>query len=334
MTNPADGDAGRQFPDDFVWGVSTAAYQIEGGAVLGGRGWSIWDAFSHTPGKTLNGDTGDVADDHYHRYKEDIAIMASAGIKHYRFSISWPRIQPNGHGPANPEGVAFYNGLIDALLGAGIQPLPTLYHWDLPLTLQVEEDGWLAGAPIADAFAAYARICFDAFGDRVTRWLTFNEPWCSAVLGFGTGEHAPGRSCEPGREPYVAAHTILLAHAKAAKVYREDFKARQGGVIGITLNCDWREPKPDDDQLLLANNCAAAERALEFHLGWFADPLYFGDYPAVMKARCGDRLPAFTDEEKALIKESSDFFGLNHYSTDYCEVRPGNHGHFVHRNPS
>ncbi|KAJ0396578.1 hypothetical protein P43SY_003319 [Pythium insidiosum] len=306
-----------QFPDGFIWGTATASYQIEGASEEGGRGDSIWDAFARTPGKVINGDTGARAVDHYHRFHEDIQLMKNMGLKHYRLSIAWPRIMPAGVGAVNEEGVAFYNRLIDALLANGIEPLVTLYHWDLPLALQIEHDGWLGGKLIQDAFAAYARVCFERFGDRVKHWLTLNEPWCSAFLGYGIGIHAPGRKKNAHFETYLAGHNLLLSHARAVDIYRKEFQARQGGRIGITLNCDWREPAPTSDPQALKRNEDAAERSLLFNLGWFADPVYFGDYPQVMKDRCGDRLPCFTDDEKKLLKGSTDFFGLNHYGTNY-----------------
>ncbi|OQR82354.1 glycoside hydrolase [Achlya hypogyna] len=309
-----------QFPDGFQWGTATAAYQIEGGANEGGRGQSIWDAFSKTPGKVTLGHTGDVAVDHYHRYKEDVQLMADMGLKHYRFSISWPRILPSGlTDHVNEEGIAFYNNLINELLAHDITPIVTLYHWDLPLALQTEYDGLLGGPVVLDAFAAYARLCFERFGDRVKQWITINEPWVVSLLGYGLGVLAPGRKHRAKTEPYLVAHNLLLWHAHAVQVYRREFQAVQGGKIGITLNCDWRAPKPTDDPTQAALNAEAAERAILFDLGWFADPVYFGDYPAVMRERLGDRLPRFTPEESAMLRGSNEFFGLNHYSTSYAE---------------
>jgi len=185
--------------------------------------------------------------------------------------------------------------------------------------LQTEHDGWLGGEFIQDAFTKYARVCFERFGDRVKHWLTLNEPWCSALLGYGWGIHAPGRKVHGEVEAYLSAHNLLLAHAKAVDIYRKEFKASQNGRIGITLNCDWREPKPSADPQEFKRNQEAAERSLQFNLGWYADPVYLGDYPEVMKQRVGDRLPKFTDDEKKLIKGSSDFFGLNHYGTGLTE---------------
>ena len=288
----------------FVWGVATAAYQVEGAWQEGGKGLSIWDAYAHTPGKILNGDNGDISCDQYHRFKEDVALMRGMGVTAYRFSISWPRIVPDGLGAVNQAGIDYYNRLIDCLLANGIAPWVTLYHWDLPLALQMEKDGWLS-RETAEAFALYAKICFVAFGDRVKNWITLNEPWCSSVLGHGMAIFAPGRKSPD--EPYVAAHNLLLGHAMAVKEFRSGMFE---GSIGITNNCDWREPLTDSQ-----GDCDAAQRALEFFYGWFTDPVVFGDYPDVMKNRLGDRLPRFTDAERDLIKGSSDFLGLNHYST-------------------
>ena len=297
------------FPDDFIWGTATSSYQIEGAADIDGKGPSIWDAFSSIPGKTHRGETGAIACDHYHRFKEDIQLMKQMGVKAYRFSISWPRVMPTGKGTINEAGIQFYNELIDELIKADIVPWVTLYHWDLPLALQLEDDGWL-GASISDYFAAYADLCFERFGDRVKNWITLNEPWVVAILGYGQGVFAPGRISND--EPYLAAHQLILAHAKAVRVYREKYSHQQG-QIGITNNCDWREPLTDSDE-----DKAAAQRAVEFFLAWFADPVYKGDYPAVMKERLGDRLPGFSAAEQQLIKGTSDFFGLNHYTTMYA----------------
>ncbi len=299
-----------RFPDGFIWGSATSSYQIEGAWLAGGKGLSVWDAFAHTPGKIRNGDMGDVACDHYHRFREDVALMAEMGLPAYRFSISWPRIQPTGYGKPNPEGLRFYSELLDALLEHGITPWVTLHHWDLPLALQLEHDGWL-NPGIAEFFGEYARICFEHFGDRVKHWITLNEPWVTAVLGYGQGVFAPGRTSRS--DPYRAAHEMLRAHGRAVEIYRRDFQPRQAGVIGITNNCDWREPRTDSEA-----DRAAADRALEFYLGWFADPIYRGEYPASMRERVGERLPAFSAEDRARIHGSSDFFGLNHYTTMYA----------------
>lgn len=300
----------KLFPRDFIWGSATSSYQVEGGWTEGGKGLSIWDVFTHTPGKVVDGGTGDVACDHYHRFREDVRLMADLGLKAYRFSLSWSRIQPTGYGKASPEGIRFYSDLIDTLLDHGITPWATLYHWDLPLTLQLERDGWL-NPGIANAFAEYADLCFSAFGDRVKHWITLNEPWVVAMLGYGQGAFAPGRSSN--REPYEVAHNLLRAHARAVEVYRCRFAERQRGVIGIANNCDWREPLTASTE-----DRAAAQVALEFFLGWFADPIYRGDYPESMRQRVGDRLPKFEADDRYLLQDSADFLGLNHYTTMYA----------------
>lgn len=300
----------KKFPNDFVWGTATSSYQIEGASQAGGRGESIWDAFTHIPGKVVNNDHGDVACDHFHKFKEDIQFMADMGLQAYRFSVAWPRIQPDGKGKPNSDGIRFYSELIDTLLAHNITPWVTLYHWDLPLSLQLCHDGWM-NPQIAEDFAKYASICFNAFGDRVSNWLTLNEPWCSAVLGHGLGVHAPGRVSPD--EPYIVGHNLLRAHALAVHEYRSRFQSRQKGQIALSNNCDWREPLTDSPE-----DQAAAQRALEFFLGWFADPVYKGDYPEVMRERLGDRLPQFTEEERAMLLGSADYFGLNHYTTMYA----------------
>lgn len=306
----------HNFPENFVWGTATSSYQIEGGHNADGKGPSIWDAFCQIPGRIADASSGNIACDHYNRFAEDVKMMQALGIPAYRFSLSWPRIVPTGKisEGINEAGIRFYSELIDQLLAAGITPWITLYHWDLPLALQMEHDGWL-NEGIAEDFAAYARLCFERFGDRVKNWITLNEPWVVAILGYGQKVFAPGRSSNS--EPYLAAHNLLRAHGHAVQVYRSEF-AQQGGQIGITNNCDWREPLTDNLQ-----DAEAAERALDFYIGWFADPIFgHGDYPASMRERVGARLPAFTAEDKAMIQGSSDFFGLNTYTT-MCAAHVG-----------
>lgn len=299
----------KKFPNDFIWGTATSSYQVEGASNLDGKGPSIWDAFVSIPGKILNGETGNIACDHYHKFKEDIQLMKDMGVKAYRFSIAWSRVMPTGKDAVNEQGIQFYSDLIDELIKADIEPWVTLYHWDLPLALQLEDDGWLSDT-IPDYFAAYSDLCFSRFGDRVKNWITLNEPWVVAILGYGQGVFAPGRISTS--EPYQAAHQLILAHGKAVKVYREKY-SHQNGKIGMSNNCDWREPLTNKQE-----DIDAAERALLFFVGWFADPIYKGDYPSVMRERLGERLPTFSEEEKLMIKGTSDFFGLNHYTTMYA----------------
>jgi len=294
----------KRFPKQFVWGTATSAYQIEGAANQDGKGPSIWDTFCLKPGNIVNGENANIACDHYTHYAEDIALIASLGVSAYRLSISWSRIMPNGTKDSiNQQGVDFYNRLLDECLANSIDPWVTLYHWDLPESLYQEH--------VSNFFADYAELCFDLFGDRVKNWITINEAWVVSVLGYGQGVFAPGH--KSSSEPYQVGHNLLLAHAKAVKIYRDRFQSVQGGRIGISNNCDWREPLSNSTE-----DKAAAQLALEFFLGWFADPIYLGDYPESMKKNVGDRLPKFSEEERQLVYQSSDFFGLNHYTTMYA----------------
>jgi beta-glucosidase len=217
------------FPPDFAWGAATAAYQIEGAHHADGRTDSIWDTFSHTPGRVVDGDTGDVAVDHYRRWRQDVELMADLGIANYRFSVSWPRVQPGGRGSANQRGLDFYRRLVDELLRHDITPWPTLYHWDLPQELE-DAGGW-PSRDTAYRFAEYAALVFEALRDRVTHWTTLNEPWCSAFLGYAAGLHAPGRVDAPGS--VAAAHHLLIGHGLAIQAMRSGGDDHQ---LGITLN--------------------------------------------------------------------------------------------------
>ena len=266
-------DEAFAFPESFTWGCATASYQIEGGVAKDGRTPSIWDTFSATVGKTHNGDTGEVACDHYTRFKQDVQLMKEMGLPAYRFSISWSRLLPAGRGAVNEAGALFYSSLLDELVAAGIEPCVTLYHWDLPQCLEDEYGGWLSPR-IADDFDEYAACCFKLLGDRVKRWITLNEPWCSAAIGYAVGEHAPGNSQKASEEPYTAGHQLLLAHGRAYRRYHRDFAGVQGGKIGITLNVDWKESATSS-----AEDVAAAQRALDWSCGWFADPIASGSYP-------------------------------------------------------
>mmetsp|Transcript_11599 Transcript_11599/g.35863 ORF Transcript_11599/g.35863 Transcript_11599/m.35863 type:complete len:573 (+) Transcript_11599:23-1741(+) len=304
------------FPTGFLWGAATAAYQIEGATMEGGRTPCIWDTFAGVPGSIADGDRADVACDHYHRFKEDVKLMKELGLPAYRFSISWPRLLPRGRGEVNKEAVDFYGALLDELVSQKIEPMVTLYHWDLPQCLEDEYGGWL-GRQVVEDFEHYAAACFQHFGSRVRYWVTINEPWCAAVLGYASGEHAPGRKSAPAQEPYQVAHHMLLAHAHAVRRYRSEFRSKQFGRIGMALNMDWKEPLTSTPADL-----AAQGRALDWQLGWFAEPIYRGQYPSSMRMRCRERLPTFTEAEQKLVKGSADFFGLNHYSSDYVAADP------------
>ena len=223
------------FPGDFTWGAATASYQIEGAWNEDGKGESIWDRFSHTPGKIEGGDTGDVACDHYHRWREDLALMKELGLQAYRFSISWPRILPEGRGRVNQAGLAFYDQLVDSVLEAGIDPYVTLYHWDLPQVLQ-DEGGWTKRS-VVDAFVEYADMISNVLGDRAKYWITLNEPFCSAIIGYLEGRHAPGHT--DLYEALAASHHLLLAHALSVPVLRRN---SPGCQVGITLNLQPQVP--------------------------------------------------------------------------------------------
>ncbi len=299
--------ASRQFPEHFVWGTATSSYQIEGAWDEDGKGPHIWDAYAMLPGRIKDGSSGAIAIDHYHHLEEDVALMKSLGVQAYRFSMCWSRILPRGEGEVNEAGIAFYNRLIDLLLEAGIAPYVTLYHWEMPLALEMTYGGWLYEG-IDDHFAAYARLCFERFGDRVKQWMTFNESNAIAECGYRWGVHAPGRMANPDTEPYLCAHHLLLSHAKAVAVYRQEFQAQQNGQIGIAHNTYWPEPASEK-----AEDREAAERAFDFTVGWLHDPLYRGDYPASMRQRLGEKLPSFSPEEQKLLIGSYDYIGINHY---------------------
>nr|XP_018260078.1 uncharacterized protein I303_06995 [Kwoniella dejecticola CBS 10117]OBR82236.1 hypothetical protein I303_06995 [Kwoniella dejecticola CBS 10117] len=307
-------------PRDFLYGFATAAAQIEGGGAESekesGRGDSIWDEFCDQPDKIRDGSHVKKTCNHLAMYKEDVAMMKSLGANAYRFSISWPRLIPLGgkDDPVNQKGVDFYNDLIDECLKNGLVPFVTLYHWDLPLELSKRYGGWLDKEKIVEDYRHYAKMCFDLFGDRVKHWLTFNEPWCTAVLGHGVGQFAPGHVSNT--EPWIVGHNLLIAHASAAKLYIEKYKSTQGGMIGITLNGDWTEPYDDSPE-----NIEAAQRKMDFALGWFADPIYLGKYPQSMIDILGDRLPEFTKVELALLKDSSEFYGCNTYTTNTIKAK-------------
>jgi beta-glucosidase len=289
------------FPDGFLWGAATAAYQIEGAWNEDGRGESIWDRFSHTPGKVHNGDSGDVACDHYHRWRDDIALMRELGLQGYRFSIAWPRILPEGIGAINQSGLDFYDRLVDGLLEAGITPFATLYHWDLPQALQ-DEDGW-ANRAIVGAFEKYADIVSRRLGDRVKHWITHNEPWCTAFLGNYMGIHAPGMREGPA---LAVAHHLLLSHGTAVPVLRAN---SPGAHVGITLNFSPAYPASDspDDQ-------AAALRYDGFFNRWFLDPLYGRGYPADIVALYGGMMPQIRSGDLETIATPTDFLGVNYYN--------------------
>lgn len=293
----------KQFPEDFLWGVATASYQVEGAFDRDGRGESIWDRFSKTPGKVVNGDTGDIACDHYNRFTEDIELMKSLGVKAYRFSISWTRLFPDGGTKREERGFDFYNRLINALLAEGIQPVVTLYHWDLPQTLE-DAGGW-ANREIVASFAHYAKACAEAFGDRVKQWITLNEPWCTAWLGYSNGVHAPGK--KSFRLAIAASHHTALAHAFGLRAIKS---VRPDAQVGITVNMNnIRNESPDDQEVndFVELNDANLNR-------WWIDAFSTGTYPeALIKTYGALGEGIFLKGDDQLLKVETDFLGVNYY---------------------
>ena len=292
------------FPENFIWGAATASYQIEGAARDDGKGTSIWDKYSHTSGKILNGDTGDIACDHYHKFKEDVKLMKELGLKGYRLSVSWPRIYPDGKGEINQKGVDFYRYLIEELLKNEIDPIVTLYHWDLPQALQ-DKGGW-GNRDTSDYFAEYASYMFRVLGDEVKKWITINEPSVISYLGYGLGTHAPGFKSYP--LSILVSHILNLAHAKAVMAYKQN---NYKGEIGITLNLTPVHP---------ASNSSADNKKAVFMDGiynrWFLDPVLKGKYPEDLFKffKRYLRSPVIKPEDMNLISENPvDFLGVNYY---------------------
>jgi beta-glucosidase len=294
----------RRFPDGFVWGAATAAYQVEGAATKDGRTPSIWDTFSETPGRVQRGHTGHVATDHYHRYRDDVAMMRSLGLNAYRFSVSWSRVQPAGSGPANPAGLDFYRRLVDELLAGDIDPWITLYHWDLPQPLE-DAGGWPV-RETAERFAEFAALVHGALGDRVRNWTTLNEPWCSAFLGYASGHHAPGR-----QEPVSAvraAHHLLLGHGLATQALR----AQSTSNVGITVNLYAVSPADADDPA----DVDAARRVDGIQNRLFLDAVLKGEYPQDILDDFGSvtDLGHIRDGDLSVISTPLDMLGINYYT--------------------
>lgn len=299
--------------------------------------------FCRRPGAIADATDGEVACDSYNRWQQDIALLKSLGAKAYRFSVSWPRVIPLGgrDDPVNEAGLQFYVNFVDTLIAEGIEPVCTLYHWDLPAELDRRYGGLLNKDEFVLDFVRYSKVVFDALKGKVKWWITFNEPWCITILGYHNASFAPGRSSDRTKspegdsstEPWIVGHSILVAHAHTAKLFRDEFKPKWGGEIAITLNGmvspiqrlkigldlpplgDWVEPWDPEDRA----DVEACERKLEFSIAWFGDPIYYGRYPDSMKKQLGDRLPDFTEEEVTLIKGSNDFYGMNHYCANYIK---------------
>ncbi|WP_026675150.1 GH1 family beta-glucosidase [Alkalihalobacterium bogoriense] len=293
-----------QFPTDFKWGTATAAYQVEGAANIDGRGPSIWDTFSKTPGKVYGGDTGDVACDSYHRYKEDIQLMKELGVTTYRFSVSWPRVFPLGQEEVNQLGLDYYHQVVDELLHAGIEPMCTLYHWDLPQALE-DKGGWWNRETI-DAYEKYAELMFREFSGKIKQWITFNEPWCASYLSNYLGIHAPGH--QDLQLATTIAHHMLVAHGKTVQMFRE---LQVEGQIGIAPNLTWAVPytnKQEDKDACL--------REVMWTGDWFLDPIYFKTYPKELLEWFEKEgvSPPIIDGDMNIIAEPIDFIGVNYYS--------------------
>ncbi|KAL3615392.1 hypothetical protein CASFOL_041053 [Castilleja foliolosa] len=306
------------FSHDFMFGAASSAYQFEGAAFEGGKGPSIWDTFTHKfLEKIADRSNGDVANNFYNLYKEDVKLIKNLGLDTFRFSISWPRVLPRGKlsGGVNKEGIAFYNNVINELLANEY-----IFHWDLPQALEDEYTGFLSPL-IVDDFRDFSELCFKEFGDRVKHWITLNEPFTYTNGGYDgsfIGNLAPGRcsSCTHGNsatEPYIVAHHLLLSHAAAVKLYKDKYQATQKGIIGITLVTHWFVPFSKSRL-----DAKAAQRALDFLFGWFLDPVVFGRYPRIMETIVGDRLPEFTKEQSEMLKGSYDFIGVNYYTGNYA----------------
>ncbi|CAH8361913.1 unnamed protein product [Eruca vesicaria subsp. sativa] len=317
----------KTFPKDFIFGVASAAYQVEGGR---GRGLNIWDGFTHRYPEKGGSDlgNGDTTCESYTRWQKDIDIMDELNATGYRFSFAWSRIIPKGKVSrgVNKGGLEYYHKLIDGLIAKNITPFVTLYHWDLPQTLQDEYEGFL-NRTVIDDFRDYADLCFKEFGGKVKNWITINQLYTVPTRGYAIGTDAPGR-CSPkvdercyggnsSTEPYIVAHNQLLAHAAAVDVYRTKYKF-QRGQIGPVMITRWFLPFDEKDK----DSIEAADRMKEFFLGWFMEPLTKGRYPDIMRKIVGSRLPNFTEAEAELVAGSYDFLGLNYYTTQYAQPKP------------
>jgi len=297
--------APHRFPDGFIWGAATSAYQVEGYPTADGGGPSIWHRFSHTPGMTHDGDTGDVACDQYHRIADDVRIMRELGLQSYRFSIAWGRIMPNGTGAVNDAGIGYYDRLVDLLLDNGIQPNATLYHWDLPEAID-NRGGWL-NRDVASWFADYARTMYHALGDRVALWATLNEPWVVTDAGYLTGVHAPGH--ENLFEAPLASHNLLRAHGMAVQAYRAEVPASARSRIGIVVNIEPKYPASTS-----ADDVAATLRANAYMNRQYLDPVFHGYYPEPLREIFGEAWPTHSDDDMALIRQPIDWLGVNYYT--------------------
>ncbi|CAG9769230.1 unnamed protein product [Ceutorhynchus assimilis] len=315
----------RRFPKDFKFGTASAAYQIEGGWDADGKGENVWDTYTHLYPEKSNYQNGDVACDSYNKWQEDVDLLVGLGVNTYRFSIAWSRVLPTGFvNSSNPAGINYYKKLIAALKANNIEPLVTMYHWDLPTNL--ENLGGFINPEIQEWFVDYARFLFKTFGDDVKNWITFNEPKQACEFGYGAGVLAPYIS-SPGIKDYQCSHNLIIAHGKAYRMWEREFKEKQGGRVTMVIDSNWFGPASNSTE-----DIEAAERNMLFTYGWYGHPVNFGDYPEVMKERIAhrsalegfntSRLPSFTEEEKQIIKGTVDFMCVNIYTSSLVNAIP------------
>ncbi|MFP4661328.1 MAG: GH1 family beta-glucosidase [Halanaerobiales bacterium] len=303
------------FPKDFVWGAAAASYQIEGAVFEDGKGLSVWDMFTRKEGAIINDETGDVACDHYHKYKEDVQLMKQMGLQAYRLSISWPRILPDGTGKVNEKGLEFYDNLIDELLANDIEPYVTLFHWDFPYELY-KKGGWL-NPDSSDWFAEYTKVVVDRLSDRVKNWFTINEPQVFIVMGHQMGVHAPGLKLSMD-DLLQVGHNVLLAHGKAVKVIRENSKQKcRIGIAPAGFPIMPEKETPENIELARQANFSINEDRELWSVGWWMDPVFFGEYPEDGLNQFADHMPDITDEDMDIISQPIDFFGINIYQGAY-----------------
>jgi beta-glucosidase len=310
----------------IAFGVGSSAPQIEGGYASDGRSPSVWDVYANPKnGKISDGSTPWVATDFFNKYKEDIALMKSLGVKNLRLSFSWSRIIPEGvnGSKVNEKGVQFYNNVLDELKTAGIEPAVTLFHWDVPQVLQDKYSGFI-DRRIVDDFVYYADVAFSRFGSKVTKWTTFNEPWITCNLQYGNGDFAPGISYGDSGK-WKCGHHLLLAHAFAVKKYKDNYQKKQGGKIGMALWTEWSEPWRQDQ----AGDRRAAANKMAIDVGWFADTIHFGDYPEQVKQTQSQFLPTFSDYEKSVLKKSYDYMGMTIYTAKWARENENPNGWWI-----
>ncbi|XP_019176011.1 PREDICTED: beta-glucosidase 46-like [Ipomoea nil] len=317
--NLEDSSPSPLFPANFFFGTSSSSYQYEGAYLTDGKGLSNWDVYTHQPGHVLDGSNGDVAADQYHLYQEDADLLASLGVNSHKLSISWSRVLPKGrHGNINWKGINYYKNLIDSLLLKGIEPFVTINHYDVPQELEDRYQGWLS-SEMQEEYAYFADVCFKHLGDKVKYWITFNEPnmWiiCAYRWGLWPASHGNWSEGDAAKQPFIVAHNMILAHAAAVNIYRNNYQQQQGGQIGLAVLFYWYEPMTNSTA-----DKAAVERGQSFMSKWFLDPIIYGSYPKEMKDLLGSDLPEFSSNDLEKLKAARlDFIGINHYTTYYVQ---------------